>query len=299
MKKKTKKITVILNDHRDIPMLVHLWKWKVATTASLYVKFYSDTTPASAYNRMNRLKQAGFMQVRRDFRGDNPVWLLDKKGFLAIKDILPDLKEEGYKSEHIIHDLWCSAAHLGEFLVNKPDSVQLISEQQLRRYYREHLPTWVPSPDLHRPDGYWYFEIGERKATVALEIEKSRKSNSELEKLATFYANFNMNFKVLWLVEGKGLLKRLSHFLTKASRNANIHNYVMLKGFLLNGWQSKIVLGPDQNRTISDFIYENAFETPINRLCAHTTKLILDKRISYQNNSEIPQFNKPSKLATV
>ncbi|USN48496.1 MAG: hypothetical protein H6626_05235 [Pseudobdellovibrionaceae bacterium] len=289
---------LILNDHRDIPMLIHLWKWKVASTASLYYKYFHNVKSEVAYNRLNRLRKHGFLQVRTDIHGKNPVWMLDKKGFIAIIDFLPELKESGYRSENIRHDLWCSAIHLGEFLIEQPKNVQIITEQQLRRYHIEDLPAWVPNPEAHRPDGYMRMTNGEHKTTIAIELEKSRKTTAQLEKLVDFYSEFKLNFLVLWILEGKGLQRRLSSTIEKAIDKNKVHNMVMLKDYFKQGWQSKVVYGPNADTTIADLIYNKAGINHVQPLYQDTHKLMLNDRLRYRNDRETLVLNQHLKTAT-
>ncbi|MCB0415385.1 MAG: replication-relaxation family protein [Bdellovibrionales bacterium] len=289
---------LVINEHRDIPLLIYIWKWKIASTASLHYKFFKNLNPTTTYNRLTRLKLKGFIQIKFDIDGRKPVWMLDKKGFKVIRHILPDLKEEGYKSENITHDLLCSAIHLGDFLLEKPENVQIITEQQLRRYNLEDLPAWVPSKEIHRPDGYWHFEDGESGTTVALELERSRKSSTKIEKLVSFYSDFSRNFLVLWVLEGKGLQKRLIHNLEKASENSGIHNIVQLKDFLNKGWQSKILYGPHQNMTIADFICCKARAKLGPSQGQGLYQIILDHHLRYRNHLQTLISSKKSKVAT-
>lgn len=275
-----------LNHHRDIPMLIHIWKWKVANTASLHFKFFSGLSTTTTYNRLTRLKTHGFIQIKTAEDGHHPVWMLDKKGFQVIKTLLPELKEEGFKSENIVHDLFCSAAHLGEFTLETPKTVQFITEQQLRRYHLEDLPAWVPSPEAHRPDGYWRFENEQGATTVSLELERSRKSSSALEKLINFYSEFSKNFYVLWIVNGLGLQKRLIHCLEKKSSASRIHNIIQLKDFLKKGWASSILYGPHIKFSFAEFIYDKARAKPELSLGQGLHEILLEKHLRYRNQDK-------------
>lgn len=284
MKRMTKKIK--LNQNRDIPVLMYLWKWKVANTATIYHKFYSGLNPRYPYNRMLRLKTHGFVRIVTATDGSHPVWTLDQKGYQVVKPHLPLLLEDGYKSENIIHDLWCSAVHQGNFLIDQPLNVQIISEQQLRRFNLEELPAWVPTPELHRPDGYWKIKSGHQDCVIALELEKTRKSNARLQELNQFYEDFPSKYRVLWLVENKALANRVHKEMGLSIDQKNIHNIVLLKDFLESGWFSKILLGPERGQTIQDFLYEKADVKPLKSCCKCNSRIILDSRLCYQNDSK-------------
>jgi len=265
-------------------MLLYIWKWKIATTAALHHKFFPKCNERTGYFRLNRLKKNNYIISRTDKFGQRPAWMLTRKGFEVVKDSLPDLKELGFRSEYHWHDLLCSALQQGDYFINKPKNVAMVSEQQLRRYREEDLPAWVPSPDLHRPDGYIRIKDGNDSMTISLEVEKSRKATSKLLTLINYYADFDANFRVLWVLDGKGLVQRLQSCMKKSYQGHDIHNIVLLKDFLNLGWQSKIISGPEENQNIQKFICNKArtFPQQTHNTCSHN--VILDNRLCYQKD---------------
>jgi len=179
-------------------MFQFLWNWKFATTAMIHLKFFPGRGTTASYNRLLDLKNAGFIEIRTDFSGNNPVWTLLRRGFKSIRHSLPPLREEGFRSENLSHDRLVNAAHLGEWLVRIPEGVRLFTEQQLRRFNREYYPPWVPSYRSHRPDGYWKISYHGIEKTIALEVELSRKLNCEFESSAYFYRDETQIDQVLW-----------------------------------------------------------------------------------------------------
>src|SRR5258708_5011759 len=96
---------VNLNPHRDIPLLQFLWLWKVSTMKALCHRFFPNSAPNTAYRRILTLQEGGFIAPRSDRCGIKRVWTLTPKGYKVIRPDLPTLKEEGFASEHIGHDL--------------------------------------------------------------------------------------------------------------------------------------------------------------------------------------------------
>jgi hypothetical protein len=76
-------------------MLEFLWKWKVSTTAALSKKFYPARRPQNAYKRLWELEKGGFIQAKLESTQRKSLWTLTRKGFQAIQERLPELKEEG------------------------------------------------------------------------------------------------------------------------------------------------------------------------------------------------------------
>ncbi len=247
--------TVILSSEREVPLLHFLWKWKITTTAALIKKFFPNCKGKTAYNRLLSLRHAGLIRVRSDGMGQKFVCTLDQRGFDAIREELPQLKEEGYKSEFMAHDLLVSAFHLGNWLVEKPKEAVLFSEQQLRRYEPEFYPDWVPKSEIHRPDGYSRVPLEGELSTVAIEVELTHKRDSDYTRVAEFYGHYRNIKKVLWLVPRESMAAGLDEKLRSASRRTESpHNFILLEQFRLLGWESHISIGPDQGKTLSNML---------------------------------------------
>lgn len=246
---------VVLSNTREVPLLHFLWKWKITTTAALIRKFFPACQGKTAYNRLLTLRHAGLIQVRSDGLGQKFACTLDQRGFEAIRENLPQLKEEGYKSEAIGHDLLVTAFHLGNWLCEVPEGVSLFSEQQLRRYHPEFYPAWVPQSEVHRPDGYTRIPAGDKFSTFAIEVELNHKRDANYLKIGDFYNHFRTISKVLWLVPRESMALGLEEKLRAATRRpTSPHNFTLLEDFKLLGWESRIVVGPDQSKTLSNLL---------------------------------------------
>ncbi len=191
------------------------------------------------------------------------AWSLDQKGYHAIRDLLPALREDGYKSEHIGHDLLVTAVHLGEWLFGAPVGVETFTEQQLRRYDHEFYPSWVPPDEAHRPDGYWNVPKGSIKNTIALEVELSRQTHKRYEAIGEFYAINKGIIRVLWIVRNLAAAQTINSQLVKAAPDAKtFHAFVLAPDFQKLGWGAEIVHGIDIGNSIHDLLQNSTRTSP-------------------------------------
>ncbi len=277
---------VILSESREVPLLLFLWKWKVLSTAALTLKFFQGCSGKTAYNRLLSLRHAGLIQIRSDGPGQKFVCALHRKGFDAISEYLPPLKEKGFKSEQIGHDLVVSAFQLGDWLLDKPEGATLFSEQQLRRIYPDMYPDWVPRSEIHRPDGYTRTLIGDHLATIAIEVELSAKRDADYLKVAEFYSYYQTIARVLWLVPRRSMALSIQERVNK-SHNAitSPHNFVLLEEFQKLGWHAGILLGQDQGKSVMSFLAGKLPEKPPILSGAVPSLALLDTRKSPHTSS--------------
>lgn len=264
-----------LSADRDLPLLDFLWRWKVATTSALAVRFFPHVSMATAYNRISWLRRHGLIQYRSDTRSNKYVWMLSPKGYAIVKPALPPLQAEGYASENIAHDLIASAVQLADWLKATPAHAELYSEQELRRVRMDCYPDWVPQSALHRPDGYWRIKAGGYYRTIALEIETGHKSPIEYELVADRYANLKMVTRVLWMVKGHSLARTIhGHLLKGVNGRVNIHNMAVIGDFIQYGWRAPILAGPDEGKDIAFLLNCR----PVERASPATSIPLLDTR---------------------
>lgn len=272
---------VILSDTREVPLLHFLWKWKVSTTAALTKKFFPNCKGKTAYNRLLALRHAGLIRVSSDGQGQKFICSLGRKGFEAIKEGLPLMKEEGFKSEHMGHDVLVSAFHLGEWLLEKPESTTLFSEQQLRRMYSDMYPAWIPRSDVHRPDGYTQTLLGDRLTTIAFEVELSNKRDPDYLKIAEFYENYPKIEKILWLVPRLSTAQTIQEKMDHVFHGVpSPHQFILLEEFTNLGWHSEIGLGVDQGKSILSVLSGKAQEKHRKSSGSILSQSLLDTRKS-------------------
>ena len=279
------RVKVKLSEDRDIPMLRFLWRWKVVTTRALHAKFFASASLPTAYQRLLRLEQAGVIKCVCDERAVEFHWTLAKKGFDAIRSKLSALREEGFGVEHVRHDALVTALHLGEWMIERPEGVRLVSEQQLRRYTTASLPTWIPSPEIHRPDGYWGLPSGDKIVPVALEVELNQKSESVYQAVGDYYREEDSIPRVFWMVELESQARSIQKQIAKSvSHRGDIHSFVVLTDFRKHQWSSPICCGPDRGKTFRESLLQFVTTTPpnppLNRSFRFRTQHLIDARKS-------------------
>jgi hypothetical protein len=240
---------------KDIPILEFLWQWKTATTAMFVGHLAGNLTGAAAYKRLQNLAAMGIIQCRSDHSGHNFTWCLTALGFSLIENRLPGLKERGFASEALGHDLCVTAVHLGDWIAIPPDGCSTFSEQQLRRYELEFYPAWVPKTMVHRPDGYWKINDGNLSRLIALEVELSWKRDREILAVADFYENLRDIFLVVWVVPtlafGESMAKKIGQ---KTGSSAEFHNFFHLSAVQSQGWQALAFSGSRQGESLAKIL---------------------------------------------
>ncbi|MBI2712604.1 MAG: hypothetical protein HYX41_07115 [Bdellovibrio sp.] len=272
---------VVLSNSRDVPLLHFLWKWKVSSTAAIIRKFFPNIKGKSGYARILILRNAGIIRVHSDGHGKKFVCSLDRKGFEAIRETLPPMREDGFKSEQIGHDLLVSAFHLGEWLLEKPETATLFSEQQLRRMHPDMYPDWVPRSEVHRPDGYTQTLLGDHLATIAFEVELSNKRDSDYLKVAEFYEHYEKIERVLWLVPRQSTAIKIQEKMNQVLHGVpSPHNFILLEDFANSGWHAEIKFGSDKGKTLISLLSGKAMEKYWKTPSSSLTHALLDTRKS-------------------
>ncbi len=265
----------VMPTERDLSLLEFLWKWKVVSTAALAARFFGDRAPETAYTRLWHLRRAGYLAFIATGNAEAFVWSLTQNGFHAIRGRLPELDEEGFKSENVSHDHLVSAIHLGEWLKTIPAGSELTSEQEVRRFHPDCLPPWIPKTITHRPDGYSRLARHGRWLTIALEVELNQKKHSYYSWLAKFYDERQEISRVVWVVRPRPLADSIWRELKKAvgDRTA-LHGFVDLEDFQKMGWQAPILLGAEQGKPLS-FLLNYGVQSSPN---SDWTRFLLDTR---------------------
>lgn len=240
---------------RDARILRFLWKWKVISTRALAAKFFPNALIQTAYRRLLRLAEAGFISSVEVNGRWQECWCLSSKGYKYIRPHLGDLVGEGFKSENPYHDCLATAFHLGEWLTHQPEYTQTFSEQQLRRIPVDLWEEWVPHSDSHRPDGYSLYFQGEQKIIVAFEAELTLKTKSRYESVVAFYDTHNTIQFVFWLVDSKVTLNSMKRtFESFHVREWSKHHFVLLSDFQVKGWRAPIIEGHFRGKAPADFL---------------------------------------------
>jgi hypothetical protein len=249
-----KKTGTILSTIRDVPMLDFLWRWKVSTTSALAARFFPMAKVGTAYKRLWRLERAGFIRARCDDTASYFLWSLDKRGFAFVRSRLPQMREEGYLSENLKHDLVVTAVHLGDGLPGKLPRLEYATEQELRRYEPEYLQPWVPRSNRHRPDGYWQVNETNGPLVIALEVELSSKTEADYESIGRFYSDYVEIHQVIWVVEKPQFADKIRSLLGKRSNSETQHGFALLGQLSTLGWQAEVSFGSGNKKTLGNLL---------------------------------------------
>jgi hypothetical protein len=255
---------------RDVDLLVSLWKFKLLTTHAIWLAHYPDTAVKTCYERLMKLKKSN--HIRRVNIGDKgSAWTLSVKGFQHIREFLPDLKQSGYGSDSPIHDLLIPLAMFGDNWPSLPHGTSVLSEDEIKRCYIEHLPKWYPLELLRRPDGLWHIEGNGRTALLALEIETTLKSTMSYEIIARQYRDATSVSKVIWCVPSESMAQSIySCFQNKIGVSDFRHNFILISDLVVNGWRSPILLGPDKQIPLEKLLdYTNGISSIHGRSRCH------------------------------
>jgi hypothetical protein len=237
----------------DKEILTFLWRWKLVSASAFAAKFFPHLTNSAANMRLEKLRKHQIIfPYHLNSTEAKVLWGLTSKGFQMAKDHLPDLSEDGFRSEHPLHDFLVTAVHLGEWLDQTPSNCDVFTEQELRRLSLDEYPSWVPKTPIHRPDGYWRVSLPEGTGTMALEVELKLKSRTKYGVVAKFYRDHPKIFRVIWVVATLPMAKAIRERLYKGSaENIGMHTFLLQKDFVQHGWQARIIFGYEQNKPFS------------------------------------------------
>jgi len=232
-------------------ILLYIWIWKLTSQANLKARFFKDRAVMSAYKYMLRMEKRNLVKVIPCKSGRTFVWSLTRKGFMAISNLLPALKENGYASECPYHDLLVSSVMYEDMLKEPSQKLKIVTEQQLRRYECESLPDWTPEIELRRPDGYWKVTSNGKSSVIALEVELSMKKDTEYEFMGQLYGDCKAVTRVLWMVRTNKQAIKLDNILNqKKYCSKPKHNFVLESDYLMTTSQTEIFRGPERTKHI-------------------------------------------------
>ncbi len=278
-----------ISSTRDLRILTFIWKWKVTTSAVLMHKFFAGVSPFTAYRRLWKLAKAGFIESRSDCTGQKFVWMLGQRGFTVVKERLPfELKEEGYKSECLGHDLVVAAFHLGSWVSGAPENVEIVTEQQLRRCNAEDLPLQYDTIEGHRPDGFTFIKLPDGKYQgFAIEVELNVKTVEHYHRLSSRYHCFSGD--TLWLTADVTSANRIWHHLKYCNSDGwQRHSFVTLSQFQKLGWDAAFDCGKYQGQSIHQVMHQGA------QNCVKTTSQPVSNSLTL-NLAKTPHKSKGSK----
>lgn len=237
---------------RDNKILHFLWRWKLASTASIHEAVCHPQTPYSTYKALERLEKYKLIQTENTFEQNFSSWTLTDRGFESIRGSLGDLIEEGYKSENHWHDRNVVALHLGEWASHPFPIVSFFTEQEMRRRSVESYPAWVPKTKDHRPDGYTRIQSADGDVVLAMEAELWPKALSVYETTLKFYQLMRGVHQVYWLT-GSDLVREqiLRARDCIKEKTENLHVFVAMDDYFKNGWDALVT--NERSETLGSF----------------------------------------------
>lgn len=267
LKKPARGPMVMLN-MADIEILNFIWRWKMATTRLIKISCFKNSPIHKIYVKLLRLERYGFIEIIPRVERDFVAWTLTKKGFQVLKEQIEAFGKsdfiDGFGSEHLRHDYLVTAFHLGDWCVNRPECVEFITEQELRRLPQKGLPDWVPPASIHRPDGYVQITTNQEISITAIEVELNIKNEDDYFKIFKFYSDMKEITAVMWLVADFKLMEKLKKFMVaRRFLNPEVHRFVLLNDFMANHWKAKTTGGLKTSVTIRNYYETLIGTTPI------------------------------------
>lgn len=278
-----------LNYPRDTELFLLLWKYKVATTHSIWAALFKDSSMKTCYERLMKLKKSNFVK-RISIDESHFAWTLSTNGYIAIRDQLNELKVPGYGSEFPIHDLLVNLASFEDYWPELPDGISFLSEEEIKRLHSEYLPEWYPFDLMRRPDGFWRTNKGDHHSIIALEVETSLKSVSKYESIARQYELASEIFRIIWFVPTKSMAQTIfNSFENKIGSENFRHNFILISDLVSHGWMASVYLGADQNSEVVKVL-----QVPIGSPSVPGRRLShLDLSITPHKSKASGQFSKP------
>lgn len=158
-----------------------------------------------------------------------------------MKNGLDGIKEDGFASEALWHDYLTIALQLGRLATYKSQKIEIVTEQEMRRYLKTDLPYWVPNIDSHRPDGFTKFVTSENhNRIVAYEVEISTKTPERYDSVAQYYTKLPQVELVVWLVKNANATEIIQKALARHKEvRMSRHCFILLDDFISNFWEAK------------------------------------------------------------
>jgi hypothetical protein len=226
---------------RYCQILNYLWRWKLASTASVHEMINRNSSEYSTYKILFKLERSGFVTTAIDYQGRFSVWTLTKQGFSIVKTHLPELISESFLSANLNHDRLVQSFHLGEWATHQLPEVKFFTRQEIASLDPLDYPSWVPKSKEHNPDGFTQINSFNKIYTFAFEVELIEGRDSKYETILTYYRHSQQLNRVYWLVADPQIKdKILKAKSTVRDESFNYHVFVDLDDLEKNGWDAAI-----------------------------------------------------------
>ncbi len=277
---KRKKVVIT---ERDLKILIFLWRWRYVTTSAISEKFFHGLHNTRGYIRLLKLKKRGYIQSVQLIINLGYAWTLTKKGYLQIKETLPELTDDNFLEQKPNQQHLASAVLIGEWLQKVPSGCALYSRQQLRMKKAELHPKWVPQCDFYTPDGYWYISSPTgSESIIAIGVELHRSPPSKYDRAKDFIEVHTKIKNMLWIVRGLHLAEAIHHKLNyRSDRSEDLHQFVLMDDIFKHNWASQIKVGAFTGLSIHKFIEQNRGNTPADARLTKISRCLVETRLSH------------------
>ena len=240
---------------RDNEILLFIWRWKVASTAQIWLRFFANATKKVAYRRLKVFEDMGLIETVPFRRYGGCGWVLTKHGFNEIQGFIDGLASDFYLSEFPEHDFMAGVLHQGDWLLGVPEDFQIVTEQEVRATSSEALPRWTPVDRLHRPDGFTARRTSDGWDITAIEMELSMKSSTRYLDSSSYYYCRKEIGRILWCVSALGNIESIRDSHSGLDEEFHTrHGFVLVSAFRSLGWGAVLVAGDSKGQTIRQFL---------------------------------------------
>jgi hypothetical protein len=271
----------------EVKILNFLWKWKLANGLTLVYGVAPQKSFWRFYRTLRRLYREGYIKEVSDSKVSIALWTLTKKGFSYINDGSMGLVQKRYQPQALSHDYWATVFHLGEFLLNQPSHVELVSEQEFTAKEIADLPKWLPQSKEHIPDGFTRIQNATENCVVAFEIELSTKSRSRYEEMIRYLdQNAEINW-VCWLCENDKIIETITKQVFAVRRQRPyFHHFVLLKDVQKLGWNAPFLWGELIGKTPMNLLWQQPGSQASHNHVTSQSHCIMDV---YLSNTKSPR----------
>ena len=256
----------IFTQQRDIDILNFIFKWRIASTDTIYRVFFPNAEhPKAAYDRLMVLERSGLVhKVKEGYQ--NKVWSLTIKGL----EIAPQQKyaetllKKSIKSSSIEHDLLIQATMLGSSIEDKGKYFQCFSENLLFSLDIDLLKEATQLRLEHRPDGLWIIPSETQNAygLFLLEVELNLKSKERYKTLASQLSLERNCNGLIWIVRHPSNARKIQNDLSSSSASEKLmaQHFFLVDEIKEQGWKSLSIQGPSQGLSLFEILFEKSLQ---------------------------------------
>ncbi len=247
----------------ELKLLKFLWRWKVAPYTVIHRLFFSDLSTWRSYKKLRILLAEGYLKEELpSIVVPTPLFSLTQKGYEVFRREHENLEQKRFKPQSVPHDYLASSFQLGEFVLESPVGVEFFTETELSSLDVSQFPAWVPPAKDHIPDGLTLIKGRDKSRIFAIEVEITLKPIARYDKMNLYFHLNKEVDQVLWLC-GSGAVARtiFSKFSSSRMPYLDPHSFILIDDFRQSGWSSKVILGSQKGKTVSEIYQANLWQS--------------------------------------